>query len=74
MRDARALWEWLRDTAVPNIYFDKDYNDQYNTLRDRMFMSDMVSFRVGAVQLRQLRIQPGTGQQNIFFVYFDCAD
>ena len=52
------FYEWCRDTVIPNLYYTKHYNQEDATLRDYQYLSDMVSFRVGQVRLRQARVVP----------------
>ncbi|XP_047736408.1 polycystic kidney disease protein 1-like 2 [Hyalella azteca] len=52
------LLTYLNETFVPNAYWTEEYNGDLVTWRNAPFMSDMASFRIGAVRLRQLRVMP----------------
>ncbi len=52
-------WQWLNGSFLDAYYFAEYYNGDPVTLYDRPFMSDHVSFRVGAGRVRQLRVKKG---------------
>ncbi len=60
-----AVWDWAEDTLVPGLYADSWYNGKLATWRERRYLSDRQSFRVGPARLRQLRIKPGTCKKNM---------
>ena len=49
----------MRDNVVNTMFYTKKYNGEDSTLRDYQYMADLVSFRVGAIRLRQVRVKPG---------------
>ena len=53
------FWKWVRKTVVPITYNEWYYNEKPTSRRMRRYLTDMASFRVGAVQMRQLRVKPG---------------
>lgn len=57
--DGHKFWEWMEKGAIPAMFFDQAYNGKPTIRRDRAFLSDSPSFRVGAPRLRQLRVVPG---------------
>ncbi len=48
----------MRSTVIATMFYTKRYNGADTTLRDYQYLADMVSFRVGAIRLRQLRVKP----------------
>ena len=59
MNDGHKFWTWLEDTALPATFFVNKYNGDYTTMRERNYTDDMVSFRVGPLRLRQVRVKEG---------------
>ena len=59
MKSGFDFWDFMRHTAVPAIYWAQYYNGENTMRRDRQFMEDMYSFRVGSARLRQNRVVPG---------------
>lgn len=56
---SKAIWDWTQDTLIPGLYASDGYNGKQATWRERRYVADRQSFRVGPPRLRQLRIQPG---------------
>ena len=52
------LIEYVRNTVVPAMYWVEDYNGDMVNWMDRFLMTDKVSFRIGSVRLRQVRVEP----------------
>ncbi|XP_064111520.1 polycystin-1-like protein 2 [Macrobrachium nipponense] len=57
------VFGYMRDTFLPSVFWTELYNGEEINLRDKPFMADGVSFRIGAVRLRQVRIKPGRFQE-----------
>ncbi|XP_068248147.1 uncharacterized protein [Palaemon carinicauda] len=52
------VFSYMRDTFLPSVFWTEWYNGEEISRRDKPFMADGVSFRIGAVRLRQVRIRP----------------
>ena len=59
MKSGFDFWKFMIDTAAPVLYWSEQYNGQGTIRRDRQYMEDMTSFRVGSVRMRQNRVVPG---------------
>ena len=57
--DGHKFWSWLETTYIPSVFYMEKYNGDLTTMRERNYTNDMVSFRVGPLRLRQVRVQPG---------------
>ena len=57
--NAKDIIPYLKNTFIPAVYWTNYYNDDEVSFRDKPFMSDTFSFRIGAIRLRQLRVKPG---------------
>ena len=57
--DKYAVWAWLNDEVVPNLYFTEHYNGDVTTTYDEQFIYNGVGKRLGPPRLRQLRSKQG---------------
>ena len=57
--DTFRFWLWLNTTVLRAMYNIERYNGALTTRRERRYLTDQVSFRVGPARVRQLRIKPG---------------
>jgi len=58
--DGTKFWAWASQTMVEALYNKQDYAGNYNSERDRQFLSDAVNYKVGVPRLRQVRMGRGT--------------
>ena len=66
----KDLWTYMDRDLVPSIHSTFKYNGDSKTWRERVFLADDVSYRVGPMRLRQLRLKPGMLS---FYVYRNKA-
>ena len=59
MSDGFKFWGWVNETIVGMLFYAKRYTGHGSTRRDRHYLVDMVSYRVGHPRLRQVRVPPG---------------
>ncbi len=50
---------WMEEYFLPNYFVETDVNGNTLDWRERLFMSDAASFRVGPARIRQLRSKLG---------------
>jgi hypothetical protein len=50
---------FLSQTLIPNLFPENDYSGQALSWRYKLFSLDGVSFRLGPVRVRQIRVNPG---------------
>ena len=53
------MWEWLEEIAADKFFYSQRYDGGKTTLRDRGFLMDQYSYKVGSTRLRQVRVKPG---------------
>ena len=53
------MWEWLEEIAADKLFYSQRYDGGKTTLRDRGFLMDQYSYKVGSTRLRQVRVKPG---------------
>ena len=53
------FWRFVNVTLLPNLYPTRWYNGDKKGWRDRNFLTDGQSFRVGPARLRQIRMKEG---------------
>ena len=58
--EIQDFWGWVDETVLPNVYREYDYLGNRANWRDRKFLHDNTSYRVGPTRLRQLRRQPNS--------------
>ena len=65
------FWVFMENTAVPVLYWAKLYSGKNTVRKDRQYLDDMYSFRVGSVRLRQNRVVPGKCMKIQYtYIYF----
>ena len=64
VEDVGSFWEWIDETMIPEIYNEYDYLGDRLNWRERKFLSDRASYRVGPVRLRQIRRMPNSCRED----------
>ena len=59
IKNGHDFYSWLEHTVQLVTYHQTFYNGQPTSRRRRKMLADGVSYRVGSVRLRQLRVKPG---------------
>ncbi|XP_066268498.1 polycystin-1-like protein 2 [Branchiostoma lanceolatum] len=57
IEDIPSFWTWITTGLMPALHAGSWYNGR--TTPDAMLLGDMVTYPLGPVQLRQLRLEPG---------------
>ena len=71
--DKYAVWAWLNDEVVPNLYFTEHYNGDVTTAYDEQFIYNGVGKRLGPPRLRQLRSKQGETRTLKDCHYLHCS-
>ncbi|XP_078615709.1 polycystin-1-like protein 2 [Branchiostoma floridae x Branchiostoma japonicum] len=50
-------WSWARDVLVPGLFQEQHYNGDKLGWRRKRFISDAVSYRIGAARFKQIRVK-----------------
>ncbi len=65
------MWRWLEDVAADRLYYSQRYDGASTTLRDRSYLQDTYSYKVGSARLRQVRVKPGEAlHPRLIFIEF----
>merc|ERR1712048_899070 len=73
------FWSWLEETVLPEVYKEEDYLGERKNWKERKFLWDDTSYRVGPIRLRQIRRIPkscNTENEEAYalgFKFFDRA-
>jgi hypothetical protein len=60
-------WQWLDQIMLPNLYPDEMYNGQRRSEDLRRTATDLATYRIGLVRLRNVRAKQGTcARTNLF--------
>ncbi|XP_035699127.1 polycystic kidney disease protein 1-like 2 [Branchiostoma floridae] len=57
IQTADDYWSWARDVLVPGLFQEQHYNGDKLGWRRRRFISDAVSYRIGAARFKQIRVK-----------------
>ncbi|XP_076348157.1 polycystin-1-like protein 2 [Tachypleus tridentatus] len=55
--DPDSFWTWIDEALLPGLFATEHYNAEPLIGLDTAYMSNLVSFRVGAPRIRQLRVK-----------------
>lgn len=58
--DGFKFWQWVNETLLPGMFYERNYNLNIASRRHMMYMDDQASFRVGVARLRQVRVKPAS--------------
>ena len=53
-----GMYQWLDEIFLPHYFAQKSYTNETLSWRERRFLTDGPSFRVGPTRIRQLRTEP----------------
>ncbi|XP_035665950.1 polycystic kidney disease protein 1-like 2 [Branchiostoma floridae] len=57
IQTADDYWSWARDVLVPGLFQEQHYNGDKLGWRRKRFISDAVSYRIGAARFKQIRVK-----------------
>ncbi len=60
IKDGGTYFDWVGDTFLPNYFALNDLAGNRLHWRDRKFMNDWTSYRIGPARIRQLRTKTCT--------------